>query len=207
MASVTIVKFLESQQSVLQLPDDIFAAFKEASKTCGFDDILAQAAQFPPEGTIHMPGDIEGLNFKHRGWLSDIFSGICSTAPTTAEEPRSTIDHFSLVTQYFSRADVQMALNVLPSGSTSTPQPATSPTNSGAPAPSPYRHCIETVLIALGSGQPPLPPVYSILPDLVTSYISLHLYSGEYDMLINHHGAKLTLQNMTWNGAQASPLQ
>ncbi|KAL6236112.1 hypothetical protein BDW75DRAFT_123136 [Aspergillus navahoensis] len=249
MASVTIAKFLESQQSIIHIPDDILAAFKDASEACGFNDILEQAARFPPERTIYISGNPEGLNSKHRRSLSDIFSGICSTHPTTAEEVRAsihsscygpcatfstawdymatranelcdhdiydishdchTIDHFSLVAQYFSRADVQMALNVLPSASASTPDSAASPTSSVHLAPSPYEYCNQTVLVALGSGQPPQPPVYSILPDLVTSHnISLHIYFGEYDMLLNHYGAELILQNMTWNGAQgfSSPM-
>ncbi|KAL5000740.1 Alpha/Beta hydrolase protein [Aspergillus recurvatus] len=239
MASVTIAKFLESQQSMINMPDDILAVFKGASEICGFNDIMEQAAQFPPEG----------LNSKRRRSLSDIFGGVCSTHPTTAEEVRKsihsscygpcatfstawdymatranelcdydiydishnchTIDHFGLVAQYFSRADVQVALNVLPSASASTSDSAASPTSSVLPTPSPYAYCNQTVLVALGRGQPPQPPVYSILPELVTSHnISLHIYFGEYDMLLNHYGAELILQNMTWKGVQgfSSPM-
>jgi dihydrodipicolinate synthase/N-acetylneuraminate lyase len=51
--------------------------------------------------------------------------------------------------------------------------------------------------------QPAHLPVYSILPTLATSHnISLHIYSGEYDMLLNYCGTELVLQNMTWTGAQ-----
>ncbi|KAL4944933.1 hypothetical protein BDV06DRAFT_219870 [Aspergillus oleicola] len=49
----------------------------------------------------------------------------------------------------------------------------------------------------------------SILPDLVTSHnISLQVYFGEYDFLLNHFSAELTLHNMAWNGAQgfSSPI-
>ena len=30
----------------------------------------------------------------------------------------------------------------------------------------------------------------------------MHLYSGDYDFLLNHLGSELTIQNMTWFGAQ-----
>ncbi|KAL4978046.1 Alpha/Beta hydrolase protein [Aspergillus desertorum] len=245
MASVTIAKFLESQQSMIHMPGDILAVFKEASETRGFGDVLEKVGQFPPEGTIYIPGDPEGLNSNRRRSLSGILNGTCSTRPTTAEEVRTsihsscfgpcatfstawdymatranelcdydiydishdcqTIDHFSLVAQYFIRADVQIASNVLPSASASTSDSAASPASSVPTTPSPYAYCNQTVLVALGSGQPPQPPVYSILPDLVTSHnISLHIYFGEYDMLLNHYGAELILQNMTWNGPKHS---
>ncbi|KAL4873188.1 hypothetical protein BDV12DRAFT_160548 [Aspergillus spectabilis] len=44
---------------------------------------------------------------------------------------------------------------------------------------------------------------------MITSHnISLHIYSGKYDIPLNHHGTELVLQNMTWNGAQgfSSPI-
>ncbi|RDW57974.1 putative serine carboxypeptidase [Aspergillus mulundensis] len=102
-----------------------------------------------------------------------------------------TIDHFSLVTQYFSRSDLQMALNVLQPHLQLLIQQLALPV-----AALQHRHYTHT-------RPTPTAPVYSILRDLIASHnISLHLYSGEYDMLINHYGAELTLQNMTWNGAQ-----
>ncbi|KAL2867926.1 putative serine carboxypeptidase [Aspergillus lucknowensis] len=243
MSTVTIAKFLESQQSLLQLPDDILAVYQEAGETCGFDNVLEAAAQFPPENTIFIPGNPEDLNYKHRRLrrmrrdIDDIANGACSINPRASEEVRSSImnsscyglcatfstamDYFasgagkscfdvydvshdcsavnslSLVTSYFGRADVQAALNIPP-----TP---TSAAGSGslAPLPSPFSACNSTILDILLGSQSPRAPAYSILPNLVTSHnISLHIYFGEYDMLLNHYGAELTLQNMTWHGAQ-----
>lgn len=69
-------------------------------------------------------------------------------------------------------------------------------------------YCNQAALVTLGSGQPPQPPVYSILPELVTSHnISLHISFGEYDMLPNPYDAELILKNMTWNRAQGCPHQ
>lgn len=250
MATTTIGTYLESQQSLLQIPDDVLAVFKEADATCGFNDILDQAAQFPPESKISIPGNPEGLNTKHRRQqriardLGDIYTGACATNPTTAEEVRSsiysscygpcatysaatdylttifspcfdqydishdcsTINSFNVVASYFSRPDVQTALNLLPSAS--TPPPISDDTQHQTP--SPFLSCNPDILstLILG-GQTPEAPVYSILPTLVTSYnLSLHFYWGEYDILLNHFGAELILQNMTWHGAQgfSSPI-
>lgn len=254
MATATIGTYLESQQSLLQIPDDALAVFKEADATCGFDDLLEQAAQYPPESNIYIPGNPEGLNTKRRRQqrmgrdLGDIYAGSCATNPTTAEEVRSsiysscygpcatstaatdylstifspcfdrydishdcsTVNSFNLVASYFSRPDVQIALNVLPSASTSPSVTEDSPDDTQRQTPSPFLSCNPDVLSTfLLNGQTPQAPVYSVLPTLITSHnISLHLYWGEYDILLNHFGAELVLQNMTWHGAQgfSSPI-
>ncbi|KAL4798884.1 Alpha/Beta hydrolase protein [Aspergillus venezuelensis] len=233
--SATIPRYLASHQSLLQIPDDILDVFTEASKTCGFDEVLEEAAQFPPRQALIVPGNPEG-------GLRNIYDQTCSPNTTTPEEVYaaihsscygscatfstaskylgshvadldvydithgpSTIDHFELVTRYFGQVDVQAALNVLPSASNSS-----SSTSAGAnpPTASPFLSCSTDVLSALGSDRPKA-SVDSILPNLVTSHnVSLHVYFGEYDFLLNHFSAVLTLQNMTWNGAQgfSSPI-
>ncbi|KAK6819855.1 Serine carboxypeptidase [Aspergillus parasiticus SU-1] len=110
-----------------------------------------------------------------------------------------TIDPLDLLASYFSRADVQVALNLLPAAAgkdNDGNSPATlSPVN--------FAPCNSTILTTLLSSSSPVAPAYSILPDLVTTHkIPLHIYSGENDFLLNHFGTELSLQNMTWNGAQ-----
>ncbi|KAL4740297.1 Alpha/Beta hydrolase protein [Aspergillus similis] len=182
---------------------DSFSMIYDAILACGFDDVLDHAARFRPEGSIYIPGNPNGENSKRRRSLSNIFGGISSIHLVTAEEVQTsiysscygsanklcnydfydishdchTIDHFSLVAQYFS-----------PSASTS--ESAASPTSSVPPT----HHRTDTV--AKRSSSPlaaatPQPPVYSILPELVISHnISLHIYFGEYGMLLNHYGAE-----------------
>ncbi|PKY02180.1 putative serine carboxypeptidase [Aspergillus campestris IBT 28561] len=96
----------------------------------------------------------------------------------------NTIDPLPLQATYFSRPDVQKALNL----------PA-APTRE-------YSPCNKTILDTLLAEQP-TPPAYSLLPRIATKHnLPVHVYSGEYDMLINHIGTELALQNMTWKGAQ-----
>lgn len=42
------------------------------------------------------------------------------------------------------------------------------------------------------------PPAYSIIPSIIEHGIEVHIYSSEYDFLINHIGTELVIQNMTW---------
>ncbi|KAJ5711565.1 Peptidase S10 serine carboxypeptidase, partial [Penicillium malachiteum] len=96
----------------------------------------------------------------------------------------STINPIPLLEKYFSQKDVQSALHISGSGT--------------------YTACNDTILATLeGASLSVEPPEYEILPSLVTNHsVSLHIYNGELDMLINHVGTELSLQNMTWRGAQ-----
>ncbi|KAI9367918.1 Alpha/Beta hydrolase protein [Aspergillus egyptiacus] len=248
-STVTVGKFLESNQQLLQLPDDILAVFMEADETCGFNNVLQQAGQYPPEGKIYIPGNPEDLNYRHRRMrrdLVDIAIGACNSYPTKPEEVRSSIfnnacswacatfstaldylnttsysgvgkpcfDRYDisndcstiypqpLLESYFSRADVQTTLNLLPPPS-ATDADGSSSASAHQPQPAQFTACNRTIMFILSSNNVPAPPAYSLLPTLVTSHnVSLHIYHGEYDMLTNHYGIELTLQNMTWNGAQ-----
>ncbi|KAF7521382.1 hypothetical protein PCG10_008318 [Penicillium crustosum] len=226
MASVAMGKYLRSQLGLLQIPENVLSVFDEADETCGFNEVLAKSAIYPPQAKIHIPGNPEYFNIRRRD-LTNAVNAACDIAPTTPEEVRSSlfnstcygpcaafstasdyltaistksttrgcfniydishdcsaVSELPLMAEYFGRADVQTALHV---------------DNSG-----PYSACNSTILGTLLSAPSPVPPEYFILPSLVTNHnISLHIYSGEWDMLINHFGAELSLQNMTWRGAQ-----
>ena len=228
MSSVATGQYLRSQSSLLQIPEDILSVFAEADETCGFNSVLAKSAIYPPQGKIEIPGNPEYFNLKcRRRDLTDALNATCDIGPKTPEDVRtsifnstcygpcatfstaidymttksinsttrgcydvydishdcSSVSALPLLAEYFSRADVQAALHVHDSG--------------------PYSACNSTILGTLLAAKSPVPPEYSILPSLVTEHnISLHLYSGEWDMLINHFGAELSLQNMTWRGGQ-----
>ncbi|KAJ5763812.1 Peptidase S10 serine carboxypeptidase [Penicillium manginii] len=95
----------------------------------------------------------------------------------------STIDSLPLLGEYFSQKDVQKALHVEESG--------------------PYSACNSTILGTLLGATSPVPPAYNLLPTLVTKHnLSLHIYNGKWDMLLNHIGTELSIQNMTWRGGQ-----
>ncbi|KAJ5184028.1 Peptidase S10 serine carboxypeptidase [Penicillium capsulatum] len=228
MSSVAVGTYMHSQSSLLKVPKNILAAFSSADHACGFDDTLKQANSYPPTGKIHVPGDPEHLNHRRRSRrdLVSVGNGECDTQISTPAEVSNsilnstcngpcatfstalnylavisvagtgpacfdiydihhdceTVDPLPLLAEYFSRGDVQSALHAGNAGS--------------------FSPCNSTILGTLLAVPPP-PPAYSVLPDLVTNHnISLHFYNGEWDMLINHLGTELSIQNMTWHGAQ-----
>ncbi|CAG8376452.1 unnamed protein product [Penicillium salamii] len=228
MSSVATGRYIRSKSALLDIPEDILSVFAEADETCGFNGVLAESAVYPPKGKFVIPGNPEFFNLKRRRRdLTNALNAACDIGPTTPEEVRtsifnstcygpcatfstamdymttksanssthgcydvydishdcSSISALPLLAGYFSRADVQAALH--------------------APSSGPYSACNSTILGTLLAAESPVPPAYFILPNLVTEHnISLHLFSGEWDMLINHLGSELSLQNMTWRGAQ-----
>ena len=142
--------------------------------------------------------------------LDSIFNspchGPCATFSTAADYMQMTKSCFSLYnirydchmespipsfTTYLNRADVQAALNI-PEAETPTDQTYL------------FEQCNSTILDTLSpSHNHVTPPAYHILPDLITNHrLPVHIYQGKLDMLINHIGVELVLQNMTWNGMQ-----
>ena len=57
--------------------------------------------------------------------------------------------------------------------------------------------CNETVLRTL-SPEDIGAPAHSIIPKILEQGIAVHIYSGDYDLLLNHIGTALVIQNMTW---------
>ncbi|EAU34553.1 predicted protein [Aspergillus terreus NIH2624] len=111
------------------------------------------------------------------------------------------VDPLPLLATYFSRPDVQRALNLPPPLSARTSPSPNSEDDDDEDGT--YTPCNNTILAALLLATPPEPPAYSILPTLLTTHgLAVHIYSGEFDMLLNHIGTELVLQNMTWNGAR-----
>jgi carboxypeptidase D len=66
-----------------------------------------------------------------------------------------------------------------------------------------YTQCNSTLLFALTThDQRSVPPAYSIIPSLLASGVKVNLWSGTLDYILNPIGTELSIQNMTWNGAQ-----
>lgn len=229
MSSVAAGAYMTAHSPRLKLPKAILSTFASADRTCGFDEVLHKASIYPPKGKIQIPGNPEYLNYRRllRRDMVSVLDASCNIGPTTPADVDasifnstcygpcatfstaldyldtasqngtgvpcfdvydishncSAIDPYSLMAAYFSRQDVQAALHVEHAGE--------------------YAACNSTILNTLLAGPPVQPPEYELLPNLVTKHnISLHFYNGELDMLINHIGTELSIQNMTWNGGQ-----
>ncbi|KAJ5485019.1 Carboxypeptidase [Penicillium diatomitis] len=200
MSSVGIGAYMQSQARMLKVPRGILNAFAAADQVCGFDEVLAQATNFPPpakspsqtvadidrsifNSSCYGPCAVYSTAMDYMDTASSAGSGIPCFDVYDIHHDCSAVPTMSLMTAFFSRPDVQDALHVNGSGTYST--------------------CNSTILSILLGAPSVVPPAYSILPDLVTEHnISLHIYNGEWDMLLNHVGTELAIQNMTWRGAQ-----
>lgn len=60
-----------------------------------------------------------------------------------------------------------------------------------------FASCNSTIFATL-SVEKVQPPAYSVIPSILEAGIPVHLYSGDYDLLFNHWGTELVIQNMTW---------
>ncbi|KAJ5673856.1 Carboxypeptidase [Penicillium macrosclerotiorum] len=229
LSSVAMGSYMHAHATMLKVPQDILSTFAEADRICSFDDVLEQAQIYPPKGKIHIPGDPQYFNYRRLQSrdMTNVLDAACDIQPTTPAQVRSsifnstcygpcatystatdymaaisaagtgppcwdvydihhdcsTVNAMALIAKYFSRSDVQEALHVRGRGN--------------------YTACNSTILETLLAAPSVVPPAYTLLPSLVTDYnISLHIYNGEWDMLLNHIGTELSIQNMTWRGVQ-----
>jgi carboxypeptidase D len=66
-----------------------------------------------------------------------------------------------------------------------------------------YTQCNATLQFALTAhDQRSAPPAYAIIPSLLASGVKVNLWSGTLDYILDPTGTELSIQNMTWNGAQ-----
>lgn len=202
---------MQTQSEILDIPADILNVFVEAAQSSGFTDVLSKAT-YPPVGRISIPGDPEGENFR----LKKRQNSDCGPNATTPALIEQSIEECN-----GGNATFTTALDYL----TST-RPCFSPYNivyncTNAPDINPYvnyfndpgvrkaihapnktfEDCNITVYNTLYQ-ELVEPPAYNIMPAILAANISIHIYSGDYDFLLNHFGSELAIQNMTWNGEQ-----
>lgn len=91
-------------------------------------------------------------------------------------------------TPYFNRKDVKAAMH--------------------APSTAQWTECANNAVFTGGSGGPEqegdfsLDPIQKVLPQVIEATNRVLVANGDYDMIIITNGTLLSIQNMTWNGAQ-----
>ncbi|KAL8945924.1 MAG: hypothetical protein Q9222_007607, partial [Ikaeria aurantiellina] len=213
MTDVVTTTYLHSQQGLLSLPSSILAAFDAADDQCGFDKVMQQLT-YPPKGPITIPGDPEGLNVRLRPKRRKRQTTPCfPNPPTTPALINASIN----APCYSSCATFTTAISYL-----SSSRPCFDPYNINytcsdrrdtsalvaylnqpavkqvihAPRSKTFQECNQTVF-EIGSAEYVTPPAYSVVPELLERGVQVHLYSGEWDALLNHWGTELVVQNMT----------
>lgn len=222
MSDVVTTTYLRQQASYYGIPKPILSAFDAADRQCGFDRVLSQLT-YPPKRPISIPGNPEGLNFlrqKRNTFANEkektkrqqpcsnddespntpalINASInaacslgCATFSTAMAYLNSTYECFNPYNVHY---DCDERLEYYDS-STWLNQPGV---KKAIHAPDKaYQECNQTVF-DIQSTKIPEPPAYKVLPGLLAKGVKVHVYSGDWDLLLNHWGTELVLQNMTW---------
>lgn len=240
MSDVVTTTYIREHNHTLAVPQDIMDAFDEADQQCGFKQVLKQLT-YPPTGTITIPGNPEGENFKlnKRQAAADPRCNINVTRPAglnqsiygpcnygcatftsavdylTATRPWYVSKHtqnslcpstrnsrfmypLTPITHSFSAYNIDWNCNNTPND-TNIVNYLNLPSVRAAihAANKTWETCNSTILNTL-SQEFVTPPAYQILLDLLGRGVLVHLYSGDRDMLLNHIGTELVIQNMTW---------
>lgn len=189
MLEIPAVPALLHYQNVIGLNDTFVASMTALADTCGYTDYFNKyTTTFPPPGPLELPSTPNGVN-------CDVFDSIVTAALYV--NPCFNIYHLidycpyiwdemgfpSLAAgphNYFNRSDVQAQIHVPPTNYFVC-----------AGGPNLFPNGDQSVPSALG----PLPSVIERTNNVIIGH-------GLLDFLLFANGSLLTIQNMTWNGAQ-----
>ncbi|KAL9122525.1 MAG: hypothetical protein Q9187_000925 [Circinaria calcarea] len=220
MSDVVVDTYLHRQEQILDIPQDILSAFSQADNQCGFTEVLGHMTYPPSPGPIVIPGNPEGQNSalsrRQEGASNDSSCNVLS-APTTPAAINESIygpcfgpcATFTTALNYLLANHQCFNVYNINSSCANHPNPVPVQNWLNKPAvrtalhapPKNFTVCNATVQATLGV-EVVTPPAYSIIPRILDQGIGVHIYSGDYDFLINHVGTELVIQNMTWNGHQ-----
>ncbi|KAL8635823.1 MAG: hypothetical protein Q9228_006726 [Teloschistes exilis] len=225
MTDVVTTTYLK-QENVIELYNlqrPILNAFKAADHTCGFDKVLSQVT-YPPKGPIHISGNPEGANFlrardggtdnekaKNKRQASCVgkipenpdtpaLINASITAPCLegCATYTTAINLLKSRRKCFTPYNIQYTCKENPGVLKSSNWLNQASVRKAIHAPNKtFQDCNSTVFNAQ-SQEYVTPPAYEILPELLARGLKVHLYSGDLDILLNHFGLELVLQNMTW---------
>jgi carboxypeptidase D len=207
----------------------VLCVLEQADIDCGFSSVISQIT-YPPTGKIVIPGDPENDNYKRQALPPGYNSSICdfNNGTTTPAEVAFIINSTSLADGcYGNCATFEAAYTYFADfpGRCFNPYnidtDCTNPLYASdeaftaylndpavqaaihAPANFNYVQCNDTLQFELTAhDQRSVPPAYFIIPSLLASDVKVNLWSGTLDYILNPIGTELSIQNMTWNGAQ-----
>lgn len=209
-------------------PQNILAVLEQADVDCGFTTVLSQLT-YPPSGEIVIPGNPENNNYRRSTTPTGYDPTVCdfTNGTHTPDQVAFLINGTDEATCYGSCATFDTAFtyysdfpgrcfnpynvdtdcnNPLYRSDVAFMAYLNDPTVQAAihvPSNFAYTQCNATIELDLSShDQRAVPPAYFIIPSLLASGVRVNLWSGTLDFILNPIGTELSIQNMTWNGAQ-----
>ncbi|KAI4242233.1 MAG: hypothetical protein L6R40_004104 [Gallowayella cf. fulva] len=216
MSDVVTTTYLHQHSTYYQIPQRVLSTFDAADRLCGFDKIMHQLKTYPPTGKMIIQGNPDGLNFlrarrlKRQVPCSDDAPALLNNAsindPCTmigCATYNAALNYLPLIHKCFDPYNIHATCkdndgdddDISTGAATWLNQPSV---RAAIHAPSKtVRECNDTVAETL-SAEFVEPPAYRILPAVLATGVKVHVYSGDWDLLVNHLGTELVVQNMTW---------
>ncbi|KAL8915655.1 MAG: hypothetical protein Q9172_006797 [Xanthocarpia lactea] len=208
MTDVVTTTYLHQKATYFKIPQPILSAFAGADRQCGFEKVMHQLT-YPPKSKIQIPGNPEGLNFLKQkrqipcyedtpntpALINSSINAPCSIGCATYTTAFAYLSSFH---PCFDPYNIHAACADKRDGSGPASWLNQPSVRAAIHAPNKtITECNSTVFDTLSKEQVE-PPAYRILPEILEKGIKVHIYSGDLDMLLNHWGTELVVQNMTW---------
>ncbi|KAF2138488.1 uncharacterized protein K452DRAFT_276917 [Aplosporella prunicola CBS 121167] len=191
LQQIPAVPFVDTWAGLFNLNDTFMEDIHERADKCGYTDFLEKNLVFPPTGPLPTPPNVDNNDPSCDVWDA-IYSAVSLTNPcfdmyqvaTTCPVLWDVLGFpgsFDYLPEggsiYFNRTDVQKAIN--------------------APVQE-WAECSNGVLDRDTSA----PSGLSVLPGVIERAERTVIAHGALDFILLVNGTLLTIQNMTWNGAQ-----
>ncbi|KAJ6473225.1 alpha/beta-hydrolase [Mycena sanguinolenta] len=192
-AQIPVVDFVHKYENVFAFNETFMAELDAIAVECNYAGYVEKFATYPPAGLLPLPGKSTEAD---RG--CDVWDTVFDAALT--KNPAFNIyrifDTFPVLwdvlgfpgsfpdTQlsplYFDRADVKAAIH--------------------APASVDWTECSNVNVFPRGDAS--LPSSFTVLPNVIEKSVRSVIVHGLADFILIAEGARIVIQNMTWNGLQ-----
>ncbi|KAI3393784.1 hypothetical protein diail_3605 [Diaporthe ilicicola] len=195
-SAVTVVPFAESAAAVFPFNDTFWADIRARDVACGYADFRDKFLTFPPPSLLPGPDDLPSVNNDScQALYGDVYDAVMAVNPcfdvyavqTTCPLlwdvlgfPGSFGYQPAGASIYFNRTDVQEAINA--------PKIEWEECTSGN--------------VFVGGDDSSLPSSTTVLPGVIERTQNVIIGHGALDMVLIANGTLLSIQNMTWGGAQ-----
>ncbi|KAJ7661534.1 alpha/beta-hydrolase [Mycena polygramma] len=192
-AQIPVVDFVHKYENVFAFNQSFMAELDAIAEKCNYAGYYEKFATYPPAGPLPLPGKSTEADRGCDVW-DTVFDAalvknpsfniyrIFDTFPTLWDVlgfPGSFED-VQLSPLYFDRADVKAAIH--------------------APADVDWTECSNINVFPRGDAS--LPSALSVLPNVIEKSARTVIVHGLADFILIAEGARIVIQNMTWNGMQ-----
>ncbi|OAP63694.1 hypothetical protein AYL99_02921 [Fonsecaea erecta] len=187
LTEVPAATHMNNYANVFGLNDSFVSAVTKRAEQCGYIEYMENALTFPPKGKFHEP--VNSSNPDCLIWEDIVFAELyvnpCFNFYHLTDFCPFLNDELGFPSlgngpnNYFNRSDVQAAIHAPPTD---------------------YVICGDDSLFPKGDQSPP--SSFSALPHVIEHTNNVIVGSGLLDFLLLTNGTLMTLNNMTWNGAQ-----